>query len=192
MRTMPWNVKGVADTNSLKSDKFMAYRCYGSGLKTTAKFTADITATLFAGANDANQKGGAGTFDFAGTFANADLDNTDSATGYLVFKMAKETWGGSCCTDHDGCTSNKCDIADGANLKPLSLGHEYRISHGYYSATSSAYGDGESGVGIKQHNALMSVKFAGAMTFSETTMTALRGKGGFGTTQNLNDVFFQM
>jgi hypothetical protein len=108
----------------------------------------------------------------------------------------KEKWGGTCCAAYKDCkekglkkaggdnTDTKrfaCDATTG-NLLMFATANDGNMGQGYYNDKDDT----------DQLNSLMSLKFNKAMDMPTTTLTAVRGKGGFATAQTLVDVFFQM
>jgi hypothetical protein len=195
-RLFPWDSSGSAGKTG-KTTASLHIRNYGSGLKSAATFTGAITGSLFntAGYSLFGNKGM--KMNYAATSTKAKLDS-DTKIGYLSMTYLKETWGGSCCkAGHDGCVKAGKIAADGkentdtarypcdaetGNILPFAVANGGSIAQSYYTDEKDK----------ENVNTLMSLTFNGAMDLSSTTLTAVRGKGGFGSTQTLVDVFFQM
>lgn len=195
MRLFPFDT--TASGNSGKTTASLHIRNYGSGLKSAATFTAVITQALYDKAKN-SLYGGAGTFKFEfGADSTAAKLDSDTKTGYLSMTYLKEKWGGTCCAAYKDCKNTKglkkaggdndvaaryaCDATTG-NLLMFATANDGNMGQGYYNDAAAK----------NQLNSLMSLQFDKAMDMPTATLTAVRGKGGFASTQNLVDVFFQM
>lgn len=171
------------DTNV--SDKDLFFRGYGSGLKTAATFTAVLpTATLFTG-NTANKFQTPAEFKLdTSVYANKNQE-TSQPSGVVLFKFAGGTWGGQCCKNAAACADTNgikgCDLDTGASLKLFAVQETKQIAHSFFNQIAAA----------KKYNAMADFTFNAVMDMP-AHLTAVRGKGGLGTTQKLVDIFWMM
>lgn len=70
---------------------------------------------------------------------------SSQASGVISFKLAKTTWGGSCCQSNS-CTSagagngqkTQCNLNTGSKLKMFAVTDENRITHSYANTKTGA------------------------------------------------------
>jgi len=115
---------------------------YGSGLKTTATFTATIPAHGKFTVDTVNKLQTTSEFALLTTYT-AKAGESGQATGMVSFKYLKTTWGGTCCKVA-GCTDEtsiqKCNFDTGsANLlKLFATNSDKQIAHSWLNSKSTA------------------------------------------------------
>lgn len=100
-RLFPFDTTGSTG-NTGKTTASLHIRNYGSGLKSSATFTAAVTAALFDSKNSMFGKQGTFSMAFGAASTAVKLDG-DTATGYLSMTYIKATWGGTCCVKYADC-----------------------------------------------------------------------------------------
>lgn len=168
----------------------LTFTAYGANLKTAATFTATIPPVARFPKGNAEQN--ANNFDtasefalLAATYATLASDSTLSTGGLVGFKVAQANWGGSCCattcpTDQPaGDVVNKCNLAAGTAGNKLGLfmvNGANQIAHSGTDLSPNYAAE----VGSSKINLLVGVAFTGLLDMPATTLTTVRGRGGFG------------
>lgn len=185
----------------------LTFNAYGVGLKTAATMTVSIGAScttstcVFKKADtEANANNFATGTEFAllaSAYATLASDSTGSTGGVVSFKVLSANWGGSCCnsacpTDKPTGTGNgvdKCNLAAGTAGNKLGLfmiNGNGQVAHSFTHKTDAT-------TGSSKLNQLTKVVMTGLLDMPATTLTTLRGRGGFGASnQQLVDIFWQM
>ena len=185
----------------------LTFNAYGSGLKTAATLTVSIGAACATGTcvfkkgdteTNANNLDTATEFALlASAYATLASDSTGSTGGVVSFKVLSANWGGSCC--NSACPAdkptgtnaqiNKCNLAAGTAGNKLGLFMVNGNGQPAHAFTARA----DAATGSSKMNQLTSVVMTGLLDMPTTTLTTIRGRGGFGASnQQLVDIFWQM
>lgn len=164
------------------------FRGYAAALKSDATLTLGKPAKEKFAAKSLNKYTVSAVFDFPSTFTTMAKDSTTSTgTTLISFKLARDTYGGTCCVSASGCTDQNsiksCDLVasgDAGKVRPFATQVNKFIAHSY--TDNSVQG---------KLNALLSVKF-NAVIDLPAYLTSVRGKGGWGSTQKLMDMFWTL